>query len=50
MDAPLLLWLDGGPGVPSLVGLFSSVGPLSINESGNGDYYYTCLMQLFCAC
>lgn len=33
-DAPLLLWLQGGPGASSLFGLFTEVGPFLIDESG----------------
>lgn len=33
--APILLWLQGGPGSTSLLGLFAENGPFSVNEFGN---------------
>lgn len=36
--APLTLWLNGGPGDPSMVGLFSSNGPCSIDYDGNVQF------------
>ena len=36
MNAPLLLWLQGGLGTSSLFGLFNENGPLMVDESGNG--------------
>ncbi|KAF1993184.1 carboxypeptidase Y precursor [Amniculicola lignicola CBS 123094] len=38
-EDPLLLWLTGGPGGSSMVGMLMELGPCLINEHGNGTYY-----------
>ncbi|KAJ2158545.1 hypothetical protein GGF46_003695 [Coemansia sp. RSA 552] len=33
-DPPLLLWLQGGPGSSSMIGLFTEMGPLELTDDG----------------
>ncbi|CAF2124066.1 unnamed protein product [Rotaria magnacalcarata] len=34
-NAPVLLWLQGGPGATSLFGLFTEHGPIQVNDDGS---------------
>lgn len=36
---PLTLWMTGGPGYSSMLGMLEEVGPCLVNEYGNGTKY-----------
>lgn len=38
-EDPLVLWLTGGPGGSSMIGLMQEMGPCLINKHGNGTVY-----------
>ena len=34
-EAPLIIWLNGGPGASSVFGLFLENGPLQLDKTGS---------------
>ncbi|RJE25206.1 Carboxypeptidase Y [Aspergillus sclerotialis] len=39
VNDPLTLWMTGGPGSSSMLGLFLEIGPCLVNEYGNGTVH-----------
>ena len=44
-DAPVVLWLQGGPGGSSLFGLFVENGPLAVDSNGKGKEVWLLLLN-----
>lgn len=40
-DAPLVVWVNGGPGQSSTFGLFLENGPLKVEKTGEGNYSFS---------